>query len=80
MNTHSMTPTCWSTASFGEPADTSPMELAALGEHLDRCRGSNGRLFALQCVAETMNGFVTARFVTTLVVIALLISVCALIW
>lgn len=56
------------------------MELAALGEHLDRCRGSNGRLFALQCVAETMNGFVTARFVTTLVVIALLISVCALIW
>jgi hypothetical protein len=75
-----MTPTCWSTASFGEPADTSPLELAALGEHLDLCRGSNGRLFALQCAAEAMNGFVTARFVTTLVVVALLTGVSALFW
>jgi hypothetical protein len=31
-------------------------------------------LFALFCVADTMHGFVAARFVTTLVVIALLLG------
>jgi hypothetical protein len=36
----------WSTASFGDTADTSPMELSALGDHLDLCRGLRGRLFA----------------------------------
>jgi hypothetical protein len=33
----------WSTASFGDTADTSPMELSALGEHLDLCKESQGR-------------------------------------
>ena len=28
----------WSTASFGDAVDTSPMELSALGEHLHLCR------------------------------------------
>jgi hypothetical protein len=65
----------WSTASFGDAADTSPMELSALGEHLDTCQGSRGRLFALHCVAETMHGFVAARLVTTLMAVALLIGV-----
>ena len=79
MNTNVTTPTIWSTASFGDAADTSPLDLAALGEHLHLCKGSNGRLFALQCAAETMTGFVTARFVTTLMIFALLISVGSLI-
>ena len=74
MNTHAITSPSWSTASFGDTADTSPMELSALGDHLDRCKGSRGRLFVLQSVAETMNSFVAARFVTTLVVVALLIA------
>ena len=64
----------WSTASFGDTVETTPMELSALGEHLNRCLGSRGRFFALGCVAETMNGFVAPRFVTTLVVAALLIG------
>ena len=64
----------WTTSSFGGAADTSPMELYALGEHLGHCKGLNGRWFALQCVAETMNGFVSARIVTTLVVATLLIA------
>lgn len=69
----------WSTASFGEPADTSPMELSALGEHLDSCKGSHGRLFAMRCAAEKMNGFIAARFVTTLVVATFLIGVTSLV-
>ena len=69
----------WSTASFGDTADISPMELSALGDHLDLCRGARGRLFALQSAVQTMHGFVAARFVTTLVVVALLIGVGSLV-
>jgi hypothetical protein len=65
----------WSTASAGERPDTSPMELVALGEHLNVCRGHAGRLFNLQCLAEKANGFVSARFVTSLVVMTVLIAV-----
>ena len=75
MNTNDIAAPSWSTASFGDAADTSPMDLSALGDHLKLCRGSYGRLFALRCVAERVSGFVSARFVTTLVVIALLIGV-----
>ena len=69
----------WHTASFGDAADISAKELSALGEHLDLCKGSYGRLFALQCAVQTMHGFVAARFVTTLVVVALLIGVSSLV-
>lgn len=69
---------CWSTASFGDAADTLSTELSALGEHFDLCKGSLGRLFALQCIADTMKGFVAGRFVTTLVMVALLIGVASL--
>lgn len=65
----------WTTASFGAAADTSPMELSALGDHLYVCKAPHGRLFALHCVVESMHGFVAARFVTTIVVAALLIGV-----
>lgn len=70
----------WSTASFGDAADTSPMELSALGEHLDLCKAKHGRLLALHCVAQRLHGFVAARFVTTLVVVvALLIGAASLV-
>jgi hypothetical protein len=68
----------WSTASFGDSVHTSPMELTALGEHLDRCRGSRGRLFKLHCMAESVNGIVAPRFMTTLVVVTVLIGVSSL--
>jgi len=66
---------CWSTASFGDTADTSPMELSALGEHLNLCNDSHGHLFALHCMAQTLHGFVAPRLITTLVVAALLIGI-----
>ena len=77
MKTHAVANTSWTTSSFGGTADTSPMELSALGEHLDHCKGLQGRLFAVQCFAERVNGFMLARFVTTLVVVTLLIGACA---
>ena len=64
----------WSTASFGEAADTSPMELSALGEHLGHCNGCRGRMFNLRRMGETVHGFVASRFVTTLVVATLLLG------
>jgi hypothetical protein len=64
----------WSTASFSDTTDTSPMELSALGDHLNLCQVAHRRLFSLHCAAETMHGFVATRFVTTLVVIALLLT------
>jgi hypothetical protein len=68
----------WSTASFGDAVDTSPMELSALGEHLQHCTATHGLLVRLRCAAEAMNGFVTARFVTTLVLLAVPILALAL--
>jgi hypothetical protein len=79
MNTRVLTHRLWSTSSFGQTADTSPMELSALGEHLNRCQNSRGRLFALSCVAETMNSFVAGRFVTTVVVVSLMMGVASLV-
>jgi hypothetical protein len=73
------TPPFWSTASFGETADTSPMELTTLGKHLDTCKGAHGRWFTLRCVAEAANGFIAARFVTTLVVATFMIGVASLV-
>ena len=68
----------WSTSTFSNRTDTSPMELSELGEHLGHCQGVHGRLFVLHCVAETLNGFLASRLVTTAVVAALLIGVASL--
>lgn len=67
----------WSTAALGVQAGLSPLELSALVEHLQLCRGSSGRLFALRCMFEALEGFVATRFATTLVMLALLIGVSA---
>jgi hypothetical protein len=69
----------WSTAAFGDAAETSPIELCALGEHFGTCQGTRGRLFSLHCAAETLHGFVAPRLVTTLAVAALLIGAGSLI-
>ena len=78
MTTHTLKSNAWATASFGDAAETSPQELAALGEHLNGCKAVNSRLFALRCAAEDTNGFVSARFVTTLVAAALLVGLVSL--
>jgi hypothetical protein len=54
------------------------MELSALGDHLTHCKGKHERWFALRCVAESMDGFVSSRFVTTLMVVVILIGAASL--
>ncbi len=68
----------WSTSAFGTPADTSPLELARLGEHLNRCTGPRGLLYVLCCVGEAMNDFAAPRLMTTLALFALLAGVVSL--
>ncbi len=68
----------WATASFGHDADTLPVELSALGEHLGQCQGQRGRLFSLRCLAEATHGMLASRFVTTLVGVALLFALASL--
>lgn len=65
----------WSTASFGDSADTRPVELSALGEHVSLCRGAGGRFAQLQRGAQVVHGIVAARFVTTLAVVGIVIGV-----
>ncbi len=79
MNTQVITQTRWSTSSFGDSAKTSPMELAALGAHLTLCKEPHGRLLAMQCVAHALHGFVAPRFITTLVVMTLLMVATSLV-
>ena len=62
----------WSTSSFGSPADTSPMELAALGEHLNRCVKRHGLFSRLQCVGDALNDFAAPRVMTILALFAVL--------
>ena len=38
----------WSTSSYGDATASQPMELAALGEHLSLCQGSNKRWSTLR--------------------------------
>lgn len=68
----------WTTAATGEHADTSPLELSALGDHFGRCQTQRGPLFALRCAADATHGLVAPRFVTTLVVVAALLAAATL--
>jgi hypothetical protein len=70
----------WSTASFGHDPDTSPGDLRSLGDHLDKCKGSHGRLFVARALGEAMHAFTAPRLMTTVVVALSLLSSALLIW
>ena len=65
----------WATSAIDGTPDTSPMDLSALGAHVDRCNGSRGRMFGLRCAADSLSGFLAPRIVTTLVVVAIVFGV-----
>ena len=75
MKNHGSASAAWSTAVFADAANNPSSELTELRQHLDLCRGARGHLFAVRCAVQGVNGFVAARFVTTLVVLALLTGV-----
>ena len=79
MNTRGTAVPFWSTASLGDMPHSTPKERLTLAEHLKMCIGSRGRMFTLHCLAETLNGFMLSRFVTTVAMVALLIGASSLI-
>ncbi len=74
MNTPVIFTPCWSTASFGDPVESLALEWEALGMHLDLCKGQHGRLFELRRLAQGLHGFVKLHFVTSLLIVTLLIG------
>lgn len=69
----------WNTASFGDSANTLPMELNALGEHMQQCSRRPGPLFVLWCRAEALHQGLLARFVTSLTLLAAVAGAAALV-
>ncbi|WP_291010619.1 hypothetical protein [Hydrogenophaga sp.] len=65
---------CWDTSSFGHPADVSPLERSALGEHLSQCGALRGRLHTLRTGADGLHGLLTGHVVTTAMVAMLLVG------
>ncbi len=68
----------WSTSTGLDSADSMPMELEALGEHVSRCNTTRSRWFAWRCRADSVHDFVAPRFVTTLVIAAAVVGIAAL--
>jgi len=50
------------------------MDLAALGEHTAQCSAQGGRMVAMRCGAGRLLGFVTARLVSTVAVLAAVVG------
>lgn len=68
----------WTTSSLGSTADTSPMELSALGDHLDDCRKTQSGWFFVRCFGDSLHQYMASRFVTTLFIATVLMGAVAL--
>jgi hypothetical protein len=68
----------WHTSSFGSSATTTGRDLLALGAHAKHCRALRGHFHVLQSSAQSIQGLVTARVVTTLLVLTLLTALLSL--
>ena len=78
MKSRTISSSAWTTASAGTTADTSPMELSALGDHLNDCRKTQGGWFLVRCFGDGLHQFMASRFVTTLFVATVLMGTVAL--
>jgi len=74
MNTPPARSPNWSTASFDQAADTTPLELGALGEHLTLCRGRHGRWSVLSGAMQALHCAITARAMTSWLLAGLLLA------
>ena len=64
----------WCTTAHGDNAKAAGADLAALGEHMISCPQLHRHILSLHGATEAMNGFVATRFVSTLLVLAVLIG------
>jgi hypothetical protein len=60
---------------YGDATHTVPADLHTLQDHLRVCNGTPRHIFALHCAAQSLHGFVSKRFVSSLVVLVLLIAI-----
>lgn len=65
----------WSASALAEATDTAPVELSALGEHVEHCNGARSPWFLFQCAADRLAGFMAPRLVTTVVLVAIAFGV-----
>lgn len=73
---HSPTTTrhTWCTAAHSDKTKSARADLIALGEHMSTCPQLHRHLLKLQGATEVMNCFVATRFVSTLLVFAVIIG------
>lgn len=64
----------WVTSSLGHPAAVAPHQHAALGDHLAQCSAQRGRLQGLENGAVELRRLVAGRFVTSALLLALLVG------
>ncbi|MDP2416855.1 MAG: hypothetical protein U1D25_00010 [Hydrogenophaga sp.] len=64
----------WVTSSLGHPAAAAPHQHAALGDHLAQCSAQRGRLQGLENGAVELRRLVAGRFVTSALLLALLVG------
>jgi hypothetical protein len=69
----------WNTSASGVAPAPSAGELALLCEHLQGCRSPGGPLLAWRCRAETAHRFMAARFVTTVLLVVLILGAITLV-
>jgi len=70
---HSSAPS-WQTSSFGHPADVSPLERAALSEHLSMCSALRGPVQALQSAAASVQAMLAGHVITSVFMVLLLVG------
>lgn len=64
----------WGTASRNDANNSSSSDLLVLEDHLSACPQMHRHLLTLHGAAASVHGFVATRFVTTMVIVAVLFS------
>jgi hypothetical protein len=80
MTNHGSTPPFWSTASFADSDEPFADDLQLLGQHLCLCKRPNGRWFAMQCMGQSVNGFVKAHLITSLIAVSMVAGLASLLF
>ncbi len=62
----------WDTSSLSAPADVSALECVALADHLEHCGLLRGQWHGLKTASDGLQGLLAARFVTVMVLVALM--------
>jgi hypothetical protein len=75
MNTRNPHSSGWNTTTLGGAPVTLEPESSALGEHLRACKQMSGRLFGWRCHAAAAHGFMAAHFITSVLVLAVLVLI-----